>query len=847
MPTLSELIIRLGYDAGALDKMPGDIEGRLSQVSKSMAAVGKELTRNVTLPLLAVGGTMVKIAADFEQSMNNVKALTGATGSEFAALEKQAIDLGAATAFSARDAADAMGFLAQAGFKTQEILSSMPSTLDLAAAGSIDLARAADIVTNILTGVQLPIEELPHGVNVLTKAFTSANTDLTQLGEAFKFVGPLGTEAGLTFEEMTAALALMGNAGIQGTLAGTALRGAIARLLDPTKEAAALIEQLGLDAFVSGGEITDFGGFLHQLEQSGITAGQAMALFGQRAGPGMLALLSQGSQAFDQMEQSLVNVDSQFARSIAETKMQGLKGAVEELTGSWETFSITFSKAALGPLLTSLAKSGTELLNSLSKVNPVVLKWATGLGIAAAAIGPVTFALAKLISPIGRVLFVVSGLLVKWGLLMQQIKEAPNIFLKVGIAIKEGFKVLPTVGGAIRIFEKLFDLFEKEAKPLATKDIFGRGINQGFGALTENMKAGEKAAAGFLLAGGKAFEMVEAKSKVLEEAAKPSEAFTQIFKDLAGAQAVADFFGTGGPLADAAERAKILGDAVKQGLLGSLELKPGELSRLKSLYQQALDDFFKTAVPGGLRAVTAAGALGSALGQPLQGIGGKPGQIPLPTGLRPSGFTPEMVEQLNRFKEQQDAALADARVFTVEFTGLFQDMAGVVGDAFTDVIVHGANFREAIGSIFGGLLKALGDFLVQMGNGIIALGTTALAARFAFSSPFAAIAAGFALVAVGKVLGGLGGKVASIGVDKGTPGRKEGLKPFFGTAPQTTTFGGAGSPEALGDIIASRIVAAMPDELTTRLRGDDLEVVVRRSGQKKAAVLAHRKPQGGGF
>src|SRR5690606_25493246 len=195
------------------------------------------------------------MGGDFQAGMNQVRAVSGATGDELAALETQAKELGRTTQFSASEAADGMGYLAMAGFEANEILGSMPSVLQLAAAAQMDLGRAADITSNILTGYGMEVDELGHANDVLVNAMTRANVDLTMLGESFKYVGPVAKSAGVTFEESAAAIGLLGNAGIQGSMAGTALRGAISRLLNPTGEAARTLERLGVNAVTSSGEL----------------------------------------------------------------------------------------------------------------------------------------------------------------------------------------------------------------------------------------------------------------------------------------------------------------------------------------------------------------------------------------------------------------------------------------------------------------------------------------------------------------------------------------------------------------------------------------------------------------
>ena len=183
---------------------------------------------------LAVGAT---VFASFEQRMARVKALTGATGKDFQRLSDEARRLGETTVFSASQAAEAMSFFALAGFKVDEILKAIGPTLNLAAAGQLEIAQAADIAAKIMAGMGLAADDLGRAVDVLTKAMTTANTDLAQLGDAMKFVGPIAKSAGIEFEELVAAIQLLSNAGIQGEMAGTTLRTALLSLTSPSEQA----------------------------------------------------------------------------------------------------------------------------------------------------------------------------------------------------------------------------------------------------------------------------------------------------------------------------------------------------------------------------------------------------------------------------------------------------------------------------------------------------------------------------------------------------------------------------------------------------------------------------------
>ena len=235
-----------------LVKAKDDASRTLGQVGNRAERLGNKL-RDMRGPLLAataaIGGLGLlagKTFAGFEQQMARVGAVSGATSGQLVQLTEVAKEMGRTTQFSATQSAEALTFMAQAGMSVTDQIGALPKVLQLAAAGSLELGQAADIVTNVMAGFGLSTEELGHANDVLTVAFTNANTDLSQLGQAFKMAGPVAKAAGISFEETAASLAIMGNAGIQASMAGTSLRGAISRLLNPSGEAADIIERMGL-------------------------------------------------------------------------------------------------------------------------------------------------------------------------------------------------------------------------------------------------------------------------------------------------------------------------------------------------------------------------------------------------------------------------------------------------------------------------------------------------------------------------------------------------------------------------------------------------------------------------
>jgi TP901 family phage tail tape measure protein len=389
MATLGDLVVRIVGDNSQLDKSIDQSEKRLKDFGKAAEDVGKKLTTFVTLPILGLGTAAIKTAADFEQSMLSVQAISGATGRQLEELSAAARKFGATTQFSASEAASAMEFLAMAGFDVNKIMSAMPSVLSLAAASNVDLGASADIVTNIMSGFNLTSEELSRTVDVLTKQFTSSNTDLRQLGSAFRFVGPVAQAFNVSIEQTSAALGILSDAGIQGSAAGTGLR----RVLSTLAESA---EKLGIETLTAEGNMRPLDKIIGDLEVKGLSAADSMAIFGERGGPALQVLLSRGSAALAEMTASLQNVDG-LAASIAETRMQGLNGQLRQLKSVAQEFAITIGND-LAPMIKDIVSKLTDFTRSLTELDAkqrgVIL---TVAGVAAA-IGPLIFLVGKSIA-----------------------------------------------------------------------------------------------------------------------------------------------------------------------------------------------------------------------------------------------------------------------------------------------------------------------------------------------------------------------------------------------------------------------------------------------------------------
>lgn len=372
----------------------------IKKAGSGISSAGQTLTRNLTVPIVGMGAAIIATSGNFEAGMNRVRAVSGATGDDFEALREQAKMLGRTTQYSATQAADAMGFLAMAGFDVEEILGAMPNTLNLAAAAQIDLGTAADITSNIMSGYGVSVEDLAAANDALVKTFTSTNTTLEMLGESFVYAGPVASAAGIQFEEAAAAIGLMGNAGIQGSMAGTSLRGAITRLLTPSNEAKDIMKELGLNVLDAEGNLVSMEEIVRQLEDSGANTAQMMEIFGQRAGPAMMALVSQGSEALADLTTDLENAGG-TAEQVASIQMEGFNGAMTELKSAAEGLMIAIGDAGLLASMTNLAEQTTVLTQNLASVDPELLKMATITAGVVAAVGPALLVIGKLVTLVG--------------------------------------------------------------------------------------------------------------------------------------------------------------------------------------------------------------------------------------------------------------------------------------------------------------------------------------------------------------------------------------------------------------------------------------------------------------
>lgn len=349
------------------------IEKGLSKLGSIAAKGMKVATVAITGTAAALGGVAaaaIKVGSDFESQMSRVKAISGATGEEFEQLKEQAMQLGADTSFSASQAAEGMENLAAAGFTTSEIMNAMPGLLNLAAASGEDLASSSDIAASTLRGFGLAASDAAHVADVLAANANRTNSSVADTGEAMKYIAPLARAAGLSLEETAAAIGIMANAGIQGSQAGTSLRGALSRLSKPTDDMSEAMDELGISFYDSNGKmksLTEQVGMLRQATE-GMTDEQKnnylVTLYGQEALSGMLALINEGEGSLGELTEAYRSCDGE-AQKAAETMQDNLSGALEQLSGSAETLGLAFYNS-VADNLKNAANTATESINNIT-------------------------------------------------------------------------------------------------------------------------------------------------------------------------------------------------------------------------------------------------------------------------------------------------------------------------------------------------------------------------------------------------------------------------------------------------------------------------------------------------
>lgn len=409
-------------------KVGKDIE----KAGQSISKVGAGLTTAVTVPLAGAATAAVKTAADFESAMSNVHAIMGDTYDD--SLPKFAQQLGATTAWSAQEVAQAMQYTGMAGWTAQENIEGLKGILDLASASGTDLALTSDIVTDAISAFGYTAADSALFADTMTAACTSANVSVETLGESYKYCGALAGTMGYELDQVTTALAVMGNNGIKGSQAGTALRSAISNLAAPTKQMKEGMDALGISLKNQDGSMKTFEEVIDNVRTSFSGLGEAeqaayaKQIFGKQAMAGMLAIINTSADEYDALAAS-IDASGGAADKAAKTQLDNLNGQLTLLKSAIEGAAIAFGNRMLPYLkrATTFAQGLMDKINGLSDAQmDNIIKWA---GMAAAA-GPAIMIFGKVVAGVGR---------------------GVQIFNKLGIAVKAAGGVMGLLTSPVMI------------------------------------------------------------------------------------------------------------------------------------------------------------------------------------------------------------------------------------------------------------------------------------------------------------------------------------------------------------------------------------------------------------
>lgn len=329
---------------------------------------------------VGIGVDAVSAFGDFEAQMNVVKATSDLTDDQLKQLTDQAIQLGVKFPVSASDAAAGMGELSKAGFSANEIMSASNGLVTLASAAHLDMAKSATILAGAIRGFGLEAKDAGHVTDLLAQVANASSVDVSDLGETFKYVGPIAKAAGFSIEDMSVAIGLMGNNMIKGSDAGTALRSIITRLEAPPKDAAAAIAQLGLSLKNQDGTAKSFAQIMVDLREkmAGLSKEEQISIgkhiAGQEAISGLLAIVNASPEDYQKMTDAIAGADG-AGDKMSKTMMQGVKGSIENLKGSVEALQIKFGQA-LEPAILAVTNGLADLANA---AGPVVEALGSGL------------------------------------------------------------------------------------------------------------------------------------------------------------------------------------------------------------------------------------------------------------------------------------------------------------------------------------------------------------------------------------------------------------------------------------------------------------------------------------
>ena len=406
---LRDLERQAGQSAVALQKIAATGE-KLKTVGSAIEGVGQKLMP-VTAAVGGLGVAAVKVASDFDSAMSQVAAVSGATGKDLEALRDKAREMGSKTKFSASEAAEAMNYMAMAGWKTNDMLSGIEGIMNLAAASGEDLATTSDIVTDALTALGLSAKDSGHFADILAAASSNANTNVSMMGETFKYCAPVAGALGFSAEDTAEAIGLMANAGIKSSQAGTAMRSMMTNLTGEVKFVGDAFGELTIQTTNTDGSMRSLGDILADCRAAFVQmsesekAANAEALVGKNAMSGFLAVMNAAPGDIEKLNSAINNCDG-TAEKMAATMQDNLAGQLTILKSQLEELAISIGEILM-PYIRKIVGWIQGLVDWLNSLDEGTKKIIVTVALVAAALGPVLIVIGKVVGAIGTIMTVV--------------------------------------------------------------------------------------------------------------------------------------------------------------------------------------------------------------------------------------------------------------------------------------------------------------------------------------------------------------------------------------------------------------------------------------------------------
>ena len=390
------------------------ITDKLDSVGTKFTNVGKKMTVGITTPIVGLSTASVKTAANFESAMSKVGAISGASGKDLEALSDKAKEMGETTKFSASESAEALKYMAMAGWKTNDMLDGLEGIMNLAAASGENLGTTSDIVTDALTAFGLQAKDSSHFADVLAAASSNANTNVSMLGESFKYVAPVAGALGYSAEDTAVALGLMANSGIKASQAGTALRSALTRMVAKTGDAGLVMDQLGIEITNADGSMKDLSEVMDILrdKMGGLSeeeqATAATTIFGQEAMSGMLAIINAAPEDYQKLSDAINNADG-TAKEMADTMNDNLNGQMVLLKSQIEGVAIKLGNILM-PAIKKVVDRISEWVDWFSKLSESQQTTILKIARIVAVIGPLLLIIGKVITVVSTAIKIINSI-----------------------------------------------------------------------------------------------------------------------------------------------------------------------------------------------------------------------------------------------------------------------------------------------------------------------------------------------------------------------------------------------------------------------------------------------------